>query len=338
MSSTVSLSSTGSSRQRPSQPHAVIQTHGLNGPRKRELRAQTKSENEVILQRIEASEPYYRQTEFVRDRYQTLLYLQNISKFPKRFVSELEITKRETLVDSSFELIERSFSMRPSTAPACARSSQTNMSIEEKPFQQVSMSLENMKMPTPPSYAPVKVPKKWEPKGNLIPRVAYIRPKSSAKSSKEASIQANKQTRPRTASNLVPRVAYISKKSFVPVEPPKPAKVPINYDAEFSHPEEYIGDEELFITTDEIVLNSNSNHQVENTADKSVFIVDGNRMKSIMTGIPAFTKSFHQTQSYSMSIKVFVSSILEESLVERNMFIEQHVLNVSLLFISFYLT
>jgi hypothetical protein len=51
-----------------------------------------------MYQRLEAKKPHYNHLQWVRDRLQNLIYLQNISAYPERFAAqrkEYETMKRE---------------------------------------------------------------------------------------------------------------------------------------------------------------------------------------------------------------------------------------------------
>ncbi|KAJ3297841.1 hypothetical protein HDU79_001958 [Rhizoclosmatium sp. JEL0117] len=208
---------TGKIRPKPPQPDAVVRKLGLNGPRNRTLRVQTDQANDMYLQRVENSEPFYDTKKFQKDRINTLKYLQSISRFPKRYVQELEssgvhikraipeeVTRKVVTPLPSRQasvvgpLRSKSVSQRPSSA--LSSPSQRPSSAFSSPFQNANSDISPSSQSTtrPSSSKRISfdahstkssleytgeqgppIPPRYSPKAPLVPRVAKIRPKSA---------------------------------------------------------------------------------------------------------------------------------------------------------------
>lgn len=160
----------------------VIRTHGLNGPRKLKLRQQMEQENEILLQRLEASVPHYNKSTFNQDRKKTLVYLQNISRFPLKYVEEyLEDptppTSSSGARSTSALSIRRTPPYRLPRPTTAAKSRRAMSAPSAKPTVQLKP------LPSNTSIQPVKgeagYPKRWAPSSPLVPRVANLRSKSA---------------------------------------------------------------------------------------------------------------------------------------------------------------
>ncbi|KAJ3125264.1 hypothetical protein HK100_010901 [Physocladia obscura] len=176
-------------RSKSAQPDSVLRKNGLNGPYKRDLNNETEKGNMLFLQRIEASSPFYNSNSFKKDRIATLKHLQNISRFPARYLQELEnYGSLKSIIKSKREL---------------SKSRDTN--IED---YNCDNPPKHMKKPylIKRSNDGILIPPKYSPKVPLIPRVAKITPKCNTfdlktdKNSKE----------PRNSIVIVPRVALIA--------------------------------------------------------------------------------------------------------------------------------
>ncbi|KAJ3209721.1 hypothetical protein HDU67_005979 [Dinochytrium kinnereticum] len=291
----------------------VAHVYGVNGPRNRRLREQTKKENELILQRLEASEPHYSQEDFERDRLHTLLYLQNISRFPARYKKELETLG----------------SPARSTTPSTFTTDYPSVRPKSAPTPSISSSI-SAPRPPPHSHAvkpvtstnSIEIPKRWAPRSPIVPRVARLRPRSAP-----APETPKEPEKPKITAPLVPRVAYLAKKPEpkkepVKLRPERPEEVPGHYAFEDSFP----GDDEMYLTGDGFSLMNASAMAASGKQPSSSRHSDSDETnRGLITGVPGFSSSFALPEPASTSVKVYLSSLPDEMTVERERFYETAV-------------
>ncbi|KAJ3029737.1 UNVERIFIED_CONTAM: TRAF3-interacting protein 1, partial [Siphonaria sp. JEL0065] len=335
---------------RPTDPHPVIvvnpvvQKFGLNGPRKRILQEQMETENEVILQRLEASSPFYRGEEFNKERINTLLHLQNISRFPKKYVRQL----KEAGVQ--FPRVPHK-PIRPLTARTDEATIITKSELKDPHSFNHFKQQVIIKKP-PPEQASVEssisIPPRYGTRGPLVPRVAMLPPK------KVIPLESLIPPKPVKPVPLVPRCALIPQR--MPVTPPEPLKKPIFtsrptiYEEEdppgkYSYEDEFPGDEDLIITTDSwkaklkvsrAITRLNDEGMVEEKREETRYnFGDRSGEQAILCGVPAFGSGFQYPRVVNFSIKIYVSSIDGDSEEERAHWIKNYLLQLRQFCIKF---
>ncbi|KAI8612086.1 hypothetical protein BC830DRAFT_1231475 [Chytriomyces sp. MP71] len=345
-----SHTTTGKARPQPPSPDSIIRKHGLNGPRNRTLKKQTEQANQIFLQRIESSAPHYNQQSFKKDRIHTLLHLQNISRFPKRYVQELAA---------------RGILIQRSASPAASRHSRASSSTSARPasvespesprsdarMQQDGTGGIRNSVTSDASLESERVPLRWVPRAPLVPRVAAVRTQAVETGELPGAQRGTGRKVP-----LVPRVALIAaqkqregreaeirlqsvkKKEFgVVPEVVYGAEVAVGYEFE----EEFPGDEELFLPNDvwsltplgvsvakrlDPIKTANVVPGKEaRSAWKPTAVDDEAFVKGMVTGM-ALAKSFQFSVVKNHVCKLYVSSSQNKLLDERVWFVEQILL------------
>ncbi|KAJ3099697.1 hypothetical protein HDU97_002866 [Phlyctochytrium planicorne] len=293
----------------------VIHTYGINGPRNRLLRDQTKRENELILQRLEASEPHYSHEDFEKDRIHTLLYLQNISRFPARYKKELEalgpLPVRPTTPTTN-SVGDSTKSGRPKSAPT--------PSNVPRPPTTPNPTTKIIKL----NGEVIEVPKRWSPRSPAVPRVAQVRPRPRSAPTEEE--KPKEPEKPKAKGPLVPRVAYLAKKPDQKSETSKPRMAPVEdlISSQYPYEDSFPGDEEMYLTGDSLSLMSNTlaTSSSPKPSSSGKFSDSEESMRGLLMGNPGFASTFALPDPTSTSVKVYLSSLPDDMKEEREKFME----------------
>ncbi|KAI9352008.1 hypothetical protein BDR26DRAFT_1003063 [Obelidium mucronatum] len=331
---------------RPTDPHPVVivnpvvQKQGLNGPRKRILQEQMESENEVILQRLEASSPFYRGEEFSKERINTLLHLQNISRFPKKYVRQLKDAGVQ--FPRVPEKKSRPLTARTDEAAIISKYELKDPHLFNHYNQQVIIRKPKLEQSSNDS---IVVPPRYGTRGPLVPRVAMLPPK------KVIPLESLIPVKPVKPVPLVPRCALLpQRRPLTATEPIKqiPAKHTIYEDepaGEYTYEDEFPGDEDLIITNDSwdaklsisrAITRLNEEGLVEEKREETRYnFGDRSGEVAILCGVPAFGASFQYPRVVNFSLKIYVSSIDGDSEEERACWIKNYLLQLRRFCISF---
>ncbi|KAJ3249485.1 hypothetical protein HDU78_000011 [Chytriomyces hyalinus] len=317
----------------PALENPVVKKKGLNGPRKQILKEQMELENEIILQRLEASSPFYNKQHFSKERINTLLHLQNISRYPKRYVRQLR--------DAGVQFPRVAEKRRPSTARTDTATVILTSGLKN-PRQSWDrarkIGIVTNPEPKESGSDPFQVPPRFAAKGPLVPRVAQLPPK------KVIPLEALAPPKPAKSVPLVPRCALLAPRR--PTTAPesdavsKKAAKPSIYDVvddslKYRFEEEYPGDEDLIITNDSwekvpvfkaIVRLNEEGHIEERQKDLRYNFADQDHERSLILGVPGFGSTFNYPHVVNYTVKIYVSSIDGDSNEERDEFIKHHLL------------
>nr|KAJ3422329.1 hypothetical protein HK105_000198 [Polyrhizophydium stewartii] len=296
-----------------------VEGRGLNGPRKKVVEQQIMEENRAILARLESQRAHYARMRWEEERRQNLFYLANIANHPIPFIEEIE---ELGLVRKAVPHKIVGDPYRPATAPA---EIQQLLALKQQILEQVQRERQTL-----------DVPERWQPRIPSLPRVAELLAK------KAAQINPPVVKRPKVIGPLIPRVALLAmdriKKPVVEVKEPvsiSKAWTPTIV-AQVEHKilfARFKSDSKIAKRESGNLLEDDLRNGVMSSGDLLQEIMPAavgqlnveHTVEAVVTGVPGLALSYPLPEPASRTVWLFFSSTTEDTVAERDVFMEKCV-------------